>query len=149
MPPNNLSLPVENILQHHQTEIDKNKDNYHKLDKNILALHTEVKNNQDVTRQELLNLSDKIDGLGDNYKKLESFIENKIGKLDERVVVLEAFHNTRQWWLNAILKILKSLTKLWWLWLLFVVCFFAFDLEFKVKNPHLVSMLTQVIQNRL
>jgi septal ring factor EnvC (AmiA/AmiB activator) len=149
MPPNTPSLPLDTILQHHQTEIDKNKDNYHKLDKNILALHSEFKKTQELTRQELLNICNKIDELGDNQKKLESAVENRLAKTDERIDALEAFHNNRQWWLNAILKILKSLGKLWWLWILVGVCFFAFDLEFKVKNPHLVSMLVQVVQRKL
>jgi chromosome segregation ATPase len=163
MPPNTLLLHVETILQHHQTEIDKNKDDisktrdiYHQLDKNLIALRADLKNDRDVTRQEMLNLSNKIDQLSDNSEKLEKLIKEQtsclkddINKTSERVDALEDFHNTRQWWLNAILKVLKSLAKLWWLWLLIIVSFFAFDVEFKVKNPHLVSMLVQVVQRKL
>jgi hypothetical protein len=149
MPPNTPSLPLDTILQHHQSEIDKNKDSYHQLDKNIAELRAELKKDREIARQEMLNFSDKIDQLGDNYKKLEECIKEQTGALSGRVDVLEAFHNTRQWWLNAILKILKSLAKLWWLWLLIIVSFFAFDVEFKVKNPHLVSMLVQVVQRKL
>jgi chromosome segregation ATPase len=154
MPSSNFQF--EAILQQHQIEINKNKDDisktrdiYHQLDKNILALHADLKKDREITRQEMLNLSDKIDQLGDNYRNIEEYIKEQTEALSGRVNILELSHNAQQWWLNAILKALKSLAKLWWLWLIIVVCCFSFDVEFKVKNPHLISMLIQIIQNKL
>jgi galactose-1-phosphate uridylyltransferase len=121
------SLSLDAILQHQQNEIDKNKDNYHQLDKNLGELSKDVK-----------SILEKLDTLTENNLKFEV----KLNKL-------EVIHAKREWWLKFTLTVLKRIAQMWWVWMLIVICFFAFDVELKVQNPELISIITNAIKNKI
>lgn len=118
------SIPVfETTLNRHETDIDKLKENYHSLDKTVDRIN---------------NALDKLDQVFENNQKLEV-----------RVSALETIHTRREWWLNLIITILKWISKAWPLWLMLIVSLFAFDVEFKVQNPHLVSFFLDAVKNKI
>jgi septal ring factor EnvC (AmiA/AmiB activator) len=146
MPPHSS---LELAITRHDAEIEKVKDNYHQLDLNVLDLKKDVK-----------AVLDKLDAIVDNNNALESELKKQDEELERlikeqeeslsgRITKLETIHNNREWWLNAVLKVLKLIAKLWWAWIILAICIFAFDLQIKVENPALVTFITDLIKNKL
>lgn len=136
MPPSSVS--IENIIIRHEDRITQSETNYHNLDKNVAELRKDVK-----------SVLDKLDDLAENNKRLESELKHQDSELDKRVSMLEKIHTNREWWLNFIVIILKWIAKLWWFWILLILCIFAFDLEIKVQNPHLVDFFLDAVKNKI
>lgn len=140
---------IEHAIARHDAEIEKVRDNFHTIDKNLTEFRAELKKERELYRGQISNLSNKIDNCNCFLVNLDQTLKDKSQQLEERVQVLENLHEERKRWLSIAFKFIKFAGKTWWFWFLLIVCFFAFDIKFEVQNPHLVSLLSDAIRNRL
>lgn len=121
---------ISNNLMHHQQRIDE----FSKESANLKLEITDIRNDIRKIFHEIKNINTKfigVEALATKIDKLEKHQKEQLQKI------------------NLVRFILKMACKLWWLWLLILFCIFAFDVEIKVQNPHLVTFVTEMIKNRL
>jgi len=124
---------LENALMQHERKLDDSKERTHELDKKFLELHAELKTNSIEVKAELRKQGHDIKSILSQLTIINNF--------DERLKSLEDKNRKQEVFLKRSVNCLIFLGKYWYVWMLVIICFFAFDLRLEVQNPHLAQFI--------